>query len=117
MKVYGKALRRYDRSSWRTFCSGIEGIVPAARLHKALSKDENYQIGNLKLLSGSYTSSESEVVSHLLETRFPDCELVSEENMTSLENTATIPTEIDWLEASKIVDVNKIKWAINGVYA
>jgi hypothetical protein len=67
MKVYGKTLRRYDRSS-RTFCSGVEGIVPAVRLSKALSKDENYQIGNLKLPSGSYTTSDSEVVSHLLET-------------------------------------------------
>jgi hypothetical protein len=33
--------------------------------------------------------------------------------MTSLENTVTIPTEIDLLEASKIGDVNKIKRAIN----
>jgi ribonuclease HI len=109
---YGKALRRDKRASWRQFCGEVDGIKPAARLHKILSKDESYQIGNLRLPSGIMTESDQAVADHLLETHFPGCESVSEDS--SSEEPFISSTMDDWLEASKIVSEEKIRWAIEG---
>jgi hypothetical protein len=45
-EAYHKALKEYDRAfkwkqrtSWREFCSSVEGMKPIARLHKILAKD------------------------------------------------------------------------------
>jgi hypothetical protein len=70
LKEYERVLRRKQRSSWRDFCSCVEGMKPTARLHKLLAKDESYQIGGLRLPSGDFTASDQEVVDHLLETQF-----------------------------------------------
>jgi hypothetical protein len=94
LKEFDRALRRKQSSSWRDFCSNVEGIKPTARLHKILAKDKNYQIGGLRLLSDDFTASVQEVAEHLLETRFPGGQSI-------MENTArAIPvrtlTEKDW---------------------
>jgi hypothetical protein len=74
-------------------------MKPTARLHKILAKDESYQIGGLRLLSGDFTASDQEHI----ETYFPGCHLI-------MENTArAIPvrklTEEDWLVASEAVAI------------
>jgi hypothetical protein len=53
------------------------------------------------------------VADHLLETHFPGCERSSDEISTTLE-TASLPTETNWLEASEIISEDKIRWAIAG---
>jgi hypothetical protein len=53
------------------------------------------------------------VADHLFETLFPGCERSSDENSTTLE-TASLPTETYWLEASGIISEDKIRWAIAG---
>jgi hypothetical protein len=54
---YDRALRRKQRSSWRDFSSSVEGMKPTARLYKILAKDERYQNGGLRHLSGDLTAS------------------------------------------------------------
>ena len=50
---------------------------------------------------------------HLLETHFPGCEPALYETPSSLEPIEP-PTEEDWLEASRIISEDKIRWAIAG---
>ena len=88
-------------------------MKPAARLQKILSKDKSYQIGNFRLPSGEFTKSDQEVADHLLKTHFPGCEPASDETSSSLE-PINPPTEENWLEASRIISEDKIRWAIAG---
>jgi hypothetical protein len=44
IKEYTKALRSKKRSSWKDFCGEVDGIQPSARLHRILSKDDDYKI-------------------------------------------------------------------------
>jgi hypothetical protein len=61
LKEYDRALRGKRRSSWRDFCSSVEGMKPTVRLHKILAKDESYQIGGLRFPSGDFTDYDQEV--------------------------------------------------------
>ena len=85
MSEYSKSLRKAERASFKKFSSEVDGVKPAARLQKILSKDNSYQIGNFRLPSGEFTKSDQEVADHLLETHFPGCEPALDENPSSLE--------------------------------
>jgi hypothetical protein len=61
----------------------------------------------------AFTKSDQEMADHLLVTHFPGCKCSSDENSTTLE-TASLPTETNWLEASGIISEVKIRWAIAG---
>jgi hypothetical protein len=83
-------------------------MKPTARLHKILAKDESYQIGGLRLPSDDFTASDQEEeVAH-----FPGCQPIMENTARTIP--VRTPTEEDWLVASKAVDSDKIKWAIEG---
>jgi hypothetical protein len=82
-------------------------------MQKILSKDNNYHIGNFRLPSGEFTKSDQEVADHLLETHLPGCEPSSVEISLSPDSVGP-PTEENWIEASRIISEDKIRWAIAG---
>jgi hypothetical protein len=43
--AYHLAVKTAKRTSWRTFCGEVDGIIPSYRLHRVLSKDVSYQMG------------------------------------------------------------------------
>jgi ribonuclease HI len=112
-REYSKSLRKAERVSFKKFSSEVDGVKPTARLQKILSKDNSYQIGNFRLPSGEFTRSDQEVAAHLLETHFPGCEPISE-NFVSTPDAVVPPSEEDWLEASRIISEDKIRWSIAG---
>jgi hypothetical protein len=51
IKEYAKTLRKKKRSSWKDFYGEVDGIQPSARLHRILSKDDDYKMGAFELPS------------------------------------------------------------------
>jgi hypothetical protein len=56
------------------FCGRVDGIQPSARLHRILSKDDDYKMGVFQHPSGAFNSTNQEVALHLHETHFPGCQ-------------------------------------------
>ncbi len=67
------------RNSWRKFCDSVESTDEGARLHKILKRDTPILVGTLKNNSGGYTKTGREVIETLVETHFPDSNLVTNE--------------------------------------
>jgi hypothetical protein len=62
------------KTSKRTFCGEVDGIIPSARLHRVLSKDVSYQVGVVRLRLVDFTSSDAETAKYLLMTHFLGCQ-------------------------------------------
>jgi hypothetical protein len=92
--------------------SDENSVLPTARLHKILAKDESYRIGGLRLPSGDFAASDQKVADYLLETHFPGCQPIMENTARAI--LVRTPTEEDWLVASEAVDSDQIRWAIKG---
>jgi hypothetical protein len=110
IKEYTKALRSKKRPPWKDFCGKVDGKEPSARLHRILSKDDDYKMGAFRLPSGAFTSTDQEVAEHLLETHFPGCQPISGPQSQSQPIT---PSTEDWLIASSVITEEKIIWAVN----
>jgi hypothetical protein len=46
-REYRREVRRASKESWRAFCTSINELPRAARLHRALSKDPKVRLGFL----------------------------------------------------------------------
>jgi hypothetical protein len=92
-------------------CGEDDGIQSSTRLHRILSKDNDYKMGAFRLPSRVFTSTDQEVAEHLLETHFPGCQPISEPQSKSQPIT---PSTEDWLVASSVITEEKIRWAFNG---
>jgi hypothetical protein len=73
----------------------LEGFLWRARLHRILSKDDDYKMGDFRLPSEAFTSTDQRVAEHLLETHFP-----------------AITSIVDWLIASSVITKEKIRWLL-----
>jgi Ni,Fe-hydrogenase I large subunit len=51
-QAYRKEVRKASKETWRAFCSSINKLPRAARLHRALSKDPKVRLGSLVAPSG-----------------------------------------------------------------
>ena len=71
-KAFKRELRRSKREVWATYCSSIDALPAAARLHAILKRNLTVQQGTLKRPDGSFTATPEESVDLLLETHFPD---------------------------------------------
>jgi ribonuclease HI len=109
-RAYKSAIRRQKRISWREFCSGIDKMPEAARLHRLLSKDRLSQVGMLQLPSGEYTTTKEEALSCLLRTHFPGCD--EDRTDAPLTPRAHHGTWGDWRAANRIITPDRVKWAI-----
>ena len=55
-----EVVRKASKNAWRTFCSSINDLPKAARVHRALSRDPKIKLGSLVAPSGRRTQSEGE---------------------------------------------------------
>lgn len=112
-KAYKRAYRQAKRKSWRDFCESVEEVSSFAKIHKILSKDRSDLACCLKLPNGEFTSDESSLLGHLLETHFPGCTEVQpgdnpQEDVRLINNS---PPEVLKI-ATQISDPANVRWAI-----
>jgi hypothetical protein len=72
-------VRRASKETWRAFCTSINELPRAARLHRALSKDLKVRLGSLVTPMGEHTQSEGETLDLLLWGHFPGSRAAGEE--------------------------------------
>lgn len=108
-KMFRKAVKMKARDLWKNFCAEMEQIPDYAKIHKILVKDLKLLPFSLLKPDGSYTSCGKETATHLLETHFPGCSDTKAE--ARIPNSST-QSEEDWALASRIVTVDRLKWAI-----
>jgi hypothetical protein len=109
-RVYRKEVRRASKETWRAFCSSINDLPKAARLHRALSKDPKVWFGSLVSPSGERTQSERETLDLLLHTHFSYLRAVEEREATVFAGRAA---RLDWQVATKVVTYRRVVWAID----
>ena len=107
---YNKAIRKAKRSSWRSFCSSVDSLPEAARLHKVLAKGQTSTAGLLKKTDGTFTQCQTETMELLMSTHFPGSTQGS--FVESLANNLTFPTASSKRLSGCIFDKDKVKWAI-----
>jgi hypothetical protein len=78
-REYRREVRRASNETWRAFCSSINELPRAARLHRALSKDPKVRLGILVTSTGERTQSEEETLNLLLWMHFLGSEAAGEE--------------------------------------
>ena len=111
-RLYKSRIRDNKRAAWKDFCESIEDLPQAARLCKTLKKDSPMRIENLRLPSGRLTTTTEECLKHLLETHFPES-VVEIEEKPAPRSSRTAVTTADWRTASRVVTVERVKWAIS----
>jgi hypothetical protein len=55
-QAYKKEVRKASKETWRAFCTSINELPTAARLHRALSRDLKVRLGSLVAPSGGVLS-------------------------------------------------------------
>jgi hypothetical protein len=100
-------VQKASKKTWRTFCTSINELPRAARLHRALSKDPKVRLGSLVAPSGQGTQSEKETLNLLLHMHFPGSRAVGEGAPGNFGRT----TRLDWQVATKVVTYRRVMWA------
>lgn len=77
---YKNEIRAAKRSSWRSFCEGIDKLPVATRLQKTLGKDRRILNGPLAQIDGGYTENDEEALNILANTHFPGCRPITDDN-------------------------------------
>jgi hypothetical protein len=108
--VYRREVQKASEETWRAFCTSINELPRAARLHRALSKDPKVRLGYLVAPSGQHTQSEGETLDLLLHTHFPGSGAEREKTTSSF---ASRTTRLDWQVATKVVTYRRVVWAID----
>lgn len=106
---YNHSIRNEKRRSFRNFCEEISETPVAARLHKALAKDQVETNTSLKRANGEYTENSEERAKLLLETHFPGS---NQDHTLKCSETTRRPSRKDWKKAAEICTENRIIWAI-----
>lgn len=108
-KAYKKALRLAERTGWKNLCTNVSSLSEANRLNKILAKSKDFQVNELRLPNGDYTSSDEEVLECLFNTHFPGCV-----DITSSDEPDVFSCSYESLAAAKrIVTYESIQWALN----
>ncbi|XP_029053881.2 uncharacterized protein LOC114881305 [Osmia bicornis bicornis] len=96
-QAYKKLIRTSKRTAWKTFCKETEALPVVARLRKTPN--------------GSLTNNHRETVEHLIQTHFPGSAAEDRERRRS-DNAHTDPAPADWGIAEKVINTDRVKWAI-----
>ena len=72
VNLYSRELKKAKNESWRNFCSRTEGISAVARLQKVMKNGKMADIGTVKKSDGTYTSSQEETLTELLDKLIPN---------------------------------------------
>jgi len=109
-RKYRNEVRKASKNAWRTFCSSINDLPKAARVHRALSRDPKIKLGSLVVPSGRRTQSEGETLDLLLTTHFPNSEITQE---TAAPAAALPARRLDWGLATRVVTYRRVERAID----
>ncbi|XP_063533638.1 uncharacterized protein LOC134743937 [Cydia strobilella] len=108
---YKKRLRYRKSATWRNFCDNISNVTQANRTRKILADQPRQLLGTLRRQDNSTTSSPAETERLLVETHFPGCKVVNEQDPE--QHTMNYnPTEREWKTAERITEHSKTTWAI-----
>jgi hypothetical protein len=69
---YSYEIRKTRKGLWQDLCTEVKNNIETNRLVKQINSEDN-PIGFLKNIDDSYTESEAETLSLLLDTHFPKC--------------------------------------------
>ncbi len=111
-KQYKKSVRKTRRDARRRYCEEIESVSEVSRLRKVLEKDPQAKLETLKKPDGSYTTSKLKMLNLLVQTHFPDCDVIRPESETN-ENDRQRPTWERWNEAVITVTKDRVHWTIS----
>jgi ribonuclease HI len=137
---YNKAIKQAKTKSWQSKCNEIDKCNETARMMKFLSGNAHKNVNSLKKSDGTFTESIDESIELLLNTHFPNCIKIDNNNNNNqntnsfLDNTNPVNnnyTNINYINYSntvasisntidknvlhdidQIVTISKIKWAI-----
>ena len=111
---YNKEIRKSKRKSWKGFCEEIKDLPTASRIRKVLSKEHTCGIGSLKKSDGTFTTDGQETVGVLLNTHFPDCQVVGDVDVEAANpvNTSINYRSQAWQRSSRIFSEQRLRWAI-----
>jgi hypothetical protein len=103
-------VRKASKNAWRTFCSSINDLPKAPRVHRALSRDPKIKLRSLVAASGRRTQSEGKTLELLLTTHFPNSEITQE---TAALAAALLARRPDWRLAMWVVTYGRVEWVID----
>ena len=112
---YNNNIQEAKRKEWERFCSELEGVPEAARLHKLLSKDNTNGIGMLKRSEGGITANREEVLEELLKTHFPESKDKESYTYQSIEPRYT-ERKRAWSNSGNIFTPEKVDWAVRSFH-
>ncbi|XP_076546677.1 uncharacterized protein LOC143305759 [Osmia lignaria lignaria] len=111
-KAYKKLISAPKRKSWKNFCQETDALPMVARLRKVFVLGSPQKSKGLKLPNGGVTVDPPQTLRHLVESHFPGSELVPEEQFQE-ERVPLRNSLRDWDLASKVVTMDRLRWAIN----
>jgi exonuclease III len=108
---YKKKCCNSKKQSWRKFAGEVDNIKEVARLQKILEKGKTRQLTGLLREDGSYTDNMEDCVRELMNTHFPECkEMTDNDEITDESKPAA---EEEWKDIDEAVTENKIRWALD----
>ncbi len=105
-KDFSKCIKRTKRQSWQNFCTRAESAKDVARLVQIL---DNPPSRLMSLLHDDEVLPPDRSVQHLLETHFPDGEIMDDETVTEDDDAA--PMNCSSAGVSDYIDVQKVEAA------
>lgn len=110
IKCHKKLIRDSIKNAWKKHCESIDTLNEASRLQKSLINDNNYKLGFIERVDGSFTTSELETAQRLVEVHFPGSVISDHIQLSShSQNSSSTP---DWNFANKVINHIKVEWAI-----
>ena len=108
---YKSELKKAKNESWREYCSRAEDTTAVARLHRLMKNGRLAEIGTLKRSDGTYTNTQAETLTELLDALLPIQEHDEQHNVDDFltqENTGiseeTIARIVNDTTVSEIVN-------------
>lgn len=112
-KTYVRNCFKAKNNNWKNNATNLENIKDISRLQKLMENSHKNKIGSLRRSDGSYTCSSEESIKLLMETNFPECSILNGELPSNFLNKES--DQKDWNNIEKIIDDEKIKWAVESL--
>lgn len=107
LRDFKRIIRKEKRNSWSSFCENLQGTNKTANIMKAL-RSESVADSMLRREDGTWTESTDSRLKMLIDHHFPDSDVPNPRGESRL------PQGRDARRTAKsIVDIDKVKWAVN----
>ncbi|XP_063534976.1 uncharacterized protein LOC134744959 [Cydia strobilella] len=113
---YSKAVRKAKRKAWMNHCDQIRSIPEGMRLTKALATTKSVPLTSVRRSDGGMTETGLETLKVMCNTHFPGSiihQSVTDDIVTSVVEQPTSTTRYNWDTSKKVVDHDKIQWALS----